>query len=175
MVSQANTSTAGTATITYFAGLHNFNNQVQATIFNSTSDIRSKNVIRYITLEETLNFINNTNPILFTWKNDTNEINKLNSGYIAQEVMKTTNHLVHTSKNDEMKESCDGPEGKQYVLNYDGIIPYHGVAIKHLLQENNELKEQMNELKQHINDLSTKNNELLAEINKIKEFIKFNS
>ena len=124
---------------------------MNAAIFNATSDIRLKHVIRYITVEETLKFINNTNPILFKWK-DNNE--KLISGYIAQEVMKTSaDHLVYTSDNSTMKESADGPEGKQYYLNYDGIIPYHGVAIKHLLQENKDLKEQMNELKEQIKQL----------------------
>ena len=171
-VSQVNTATSGTATMTYSAGIHNFNNQVTAPIFNSTSDIRSKNIIRYITVEETLNFINNTNPILFKWKDNSYNIV---AGYIAQEVIKTlADHLVYTSENSTMKESADGPEGKQYVLNYDGIIPYHGVAIKHLLQENKNLKEQITELTQNINELSTKNNELFTEINKIKEFIKFN-
>ena len=119
-----------------------------------------------------MDFINNTNPILFKWK-DNNK--NLVSGYIAQEVIKTSaDHLVYTSENITMKESDDGPEKKQYVLNYDGIIPYHGVAIKHLLKENTELKKHINELKEQIHCLSTKNNELFIEINKIKEFIKFN-
>jgi hypothetical protein len=122
--------------------------------FNSTSDVRVKNIIRYITIDESRDFINNTNPILFNWKNDRTQ--RLISGYIAQEVIKTADHLVYTSENNEMKESTDGPEGKQYVLNYDGIIPYHGVAIKHLLQENIELKKEVKELSKKIDILTTK-------------------
>jgi hypothetical protein len=151
-------------TINYYGNTHNFRSGTPASpgdlatinsgTFNSTSDIRVKNIIRYITIDESTDFINNTNPILFNWKNDTTQ--RLISGYIAQEVIKTANHLVYTSENNEMKESTDGPEGKQYVLNYDGIIPYHGVAIKHLLEENIELKKEVKELSRKIDILTTK-------------------
>ena len=145
---------------------------LNAATFNSTSDIRVKNIIRYITIEETLNFIDNTNPILFKWK-DNNE--NIIAGYIAQEVIKTqADHLVYTSENSNMKESDDGPEGKQYYLNYDGIIPYHGVAIKHLLQENTNLKEEVKDLSIEVKDLSTKMNELSKELLQLKEMIKAN-
>jgi hypothetical protein len=143
---------------------------IDAQIFNSTSDIRSKDIIRYITVEETLNFINNTNPILFKWK-DNNEY--LISGYIAQEVIKTSaDHLVYTSENSNMKESTDGPEGKQYCLNYDGIIPYHGVAIKHLLQENKDLKEEIINLSKKNDNLSNKFDKLSVEMIDLKEVVK---
>jgi len=123
---------------------------ITANLFNSTSDIRFKDIIRNITIEETINFINNTNPILFKWKNN----EKLGSGYSAQEVIKTSgHHLVEISDNIDVKETNDGPEGKQYHLNYDGIIPYHGVAIKHLLNENTQLKNDINKLSNIIDEL----------------------
>jgi hypothetical protein len=61
-------------------------------------------------------------------------------------------HLVSEMNNPLLTEP-DGPDGKQYVLNYDGIIPYHGVAIKHLLQENNDLKHELSDLKHELSDL----------------------
>jgi hypothetical protein len=128
----------------------NASGTITANLFNSTSDIRFKNVIRNITIEETLDFINNTNPILFKWKNN----EKIASGYIAQQVMKTSaHHLVEISDNIEIKETSDGPEGKQYYLNYDGIIPYHGVAIKHILNENKQLKNDIDKLSNIIDQL----------------------
>ena len=142
-----------------------FTGTLNSGIFNSTSDIRVKNIIRYITIDETLNFINNTNPILFKWKDNSSNIV---AGYIAQEVIKTqADHLVYISENSNMKESDDGPEGIQYTLNYDGIIPYHGVAIKHLLQENKDLKEEIKDLSKKNDDLSKKNDDLSNKIDKI--------
>ena len=58
-----------------------------------------------------------------------------------------------TLKTDEhvQFEVTDGPNGKQYILNYDGIIPYHGVVIKHLLNEINQMKIEMNKIKENLN------------------------
>ena len=140
---------------------------ITANTFNSTSDIRFKNIIRYITVEETLNFIDNTNPILFKWK-DNNE--NIVAGYIAQEVIKTqADHLVYTGDNVKMKKSLDGPEGKQYYLNYDGIIPYHGVAIKHILEENRQLKEEMIQMKKETSDLKEEMIQMKKETSDLKE------
>ena len=123
---------------------------VSAISFSSTSDLRMKDIIRQITLEEGEQFINNNNPVLFKWKNNSN---LLNSGYIAQELINSGfPHLVSELNNPELKEP-DGPNGKQYILNYDGIIPYHGVVIKHLLNEINEMKIQMKEIKEQIKNL----------------------
>ncbi len=171
LAGRATSTGTGKSIMQYYGASHNFysggwqgggSTTVTAATFNSTSDIRVKNIIRYITVDETLNFINNTKPILFKWK-DNNET--INAGYIAQEVIKTqADHLVYTSENSNMKESDDGPEGKQYYLNYDGIIPYHGVAIKHLLQENKNLKEEVNDLSTEVKDLSTEVKDLSTEV-----------
>jgi hypothetical protein len=184
LVHRNTTTTIGNSIMEYYAQSHDFysggayplkgNVTVNAATFNSTSDIRVKNIIRYITVDETLNFIDNTNPILFKWKDNNDTIV---SGYIAQEVVKTqADHLVYTTENSDMKESADGPEGKQYYLNYDGIIPYHGVAIKHLLQENKNLKEEVkdlskknDELSKRIDKFSTKNDELSIKMNELSK------
>ena len=132
-----------------FNGNVNSQGIMTAISFSSTSDLRMKNIVRQITLEEGENFINNNNPVLFKWKNDSN----LNSGYIAQELINSGfPHLVSELNNPDLTEP-DGPNGKQYILNYDGIIPYHGVVIKHLLNEINEMKIEMNKMKEQIRNL----------------------
>jgi hypothetical protein len=123
---------------------------ISAISFNSTSDLRMKDIIRLIQIDEASKLINN-NAVLFKWKNSENEL--IQSGYIAQEIINSGfAHLVTEINNSALKEP-DGPEGKQYVLNYDGIIPYHGVILKHLLNENNKLKEEMRELKEEMKEL----------------------
>jgi hypothetical protein len=172
--------TSSGTTITYYGTTHSFisgtpsapgtSATVNAAIFNSTSDIRFKNIIRSITVDETLNFIHNTNPVLFKWKDNNDDII---AGYIAQEVIKTqADHLVYTGDNIKMKESLDGPEGKQYYLNYDGIIPYHGVAIKHILEENIKMKEDVKDLSTEVKDLSNKVDNLSKELDGLKDIIK---
>ena len=154
-----------TKTNSTFNGNVNSQGIMTAISFSSTSDLRMKNILRQITAEEGEQFINNNNPVLFKWKNglnDSNELN-LNSGYIAQELITSGfPHLVSEINNPDLKEP-DGPDGKQYILNYDGIIPYHGVAIKHLLQENNELKNEMRQLKQELRDLKSIMNDKINE------------
>jgi hypothetical protein len=113
--------------------------------FSSTSDIRMKDIIRNLTVEEGKKFINNNNPVLFKWKNSSNTIT---SGYIAQEIINSGfKHLISELNNPDLTEP-DGPNGKQYILNYDGIIPYHGVRIKHLINEIHEMKIDMNKMKE---------------------------
>ena len=135
-----------------FNGNVNSQGIMTAISFSSTSDLRMKNIVRQITLEEGEQFINNNNPVLFKWKNESNESN-LNSGYIAQELINSGfHHLVSELNNPDLTEP-DGPNGKQYILNYDGIIPYHGVVIKHLLNEINQMKIEMKEMKEQIKNL----------------------
>jgi hypothetical protein len=127
-----------------------------------------KDILRNITPEESIHFILNNKAVLFKWKNTSS----INSGYIAQDILASGyEHLISTIENKNFEESSYGPEGKQYVLNYDGIIPYHSGAIKYLIEENNELKEKVKDLSTEVKDLSTKNNELSIEINKIKEIL----
>jgi glutamate synthase domain-containing protein 3 len=70
-----------------------------------------------------------------------------------------------------MKESSHGPEGEQYTLNYDGVIPYHSGAIKYLIEENQELKEEVNKISIKMSDLTKKTDELSIEVQTLKEII----
>jgi hypothetical protein len=144
---------------------------MNAVSFNSTSDLRMKDIIRTITIEEATKLINNNTAVLFKWK-ETKSLNSsksINSGYIAQELITSGfSHLVSELNNPKLKEP-DGPNGKQYILNYDGIIPYHGVAIKHLLEENIQMKKETSELKKETSELKKETSELKEEISGLKE------
>jgi hypothetical protein len=132
-----------------------------------------KDIIRTITIDEATKLINNNTAVLFKWKENNDAISSnlksINSGYIAQELITSGfSHLVSESNNPKLKEP-DGPDGKQYILNYDGIIPYHGVVIKHLLQENNELKKEIIQIKKETSEMieeMDKLGQLIKEINK---------
>jgi hypothetical protein len=112
-----------------------------ASSFSSTSDLRMKEIIRPISIEEAKHFLNNNSTVIFKWKKETQH--PINSGYIAQEIIDSGfEHLVTTIDNKDLSD------GKQYVLNYAGIIPYHATVIKHLMNEIEILKEQ---IKKYIN------------------------
>ena len=146
---------------------------INAFSFNSTSDLRMKDIIRTITLDEATKLINNNTAVIFKWKeNNSNSSNLLNSGYIAQELINSGfSHLVSELNNPNLKEP-DGPNGKQYILNYDGIIPYHGVAIKHLLQENIQMKKETIELKEEVNQLKEEMIQMKKETIELRQLIK---
>jgi hypothetical protein len=127
------------------------NQRIAASEFNAYSDERLKNIIESVSVTESKNFILNTNPIKFTWKN--NEENGIKVGYSAQEVIKAGfDNLVGVMPNESLEEYIDSdgflsPSGSQLTVNYEQIIPYHGVVIKHLLEKIEELENQLLELK----------------------------
>ena len=141
---------------------------MNAISFNSTSDLRMKDIIRTITIDEATKLINNNTAVLFKWKENNDSIN---SGYIAQELISSGfSHLVSELNNPKLKEP-DGPNGKQYILNYDGIIPYHGVAIKHLLQENNKMKKEISGLKEENIQMKEENIQMKEEMRELRQLI----
>ena len=143
----------GTANNTRTPGYYIFritSGNVYGGTYNPVSDLRVKKVIRNINLEESINLINNLNPILFNYTNIEYNVNDLNfgkntPGYLAQDVLilgydnlvnKTTNHTLEEETHNGFKSE----KGLQYSMNYSGIIPYQGLVIKHLLKENEDLK-----------------------------------
>lgn len=92
---------------------------LSATIFNSTSDINSKQNIK--TIENGLNIINSLRGVSFDWK----DTGKPSYGLIAQEVEKHVPALVDTDEN-----------GKK-SLNYDAVIGFLVEAIKELSKDKN--------------------------------------
>jgi len=128
--------------------------RVEASEFDATSDERLKNIQGEIELDDAIKLVNNVKPIKFTWKDKESEGVKV--GYSAQQVVKSGfNHLISHIKNEDLKEVTDdegftSPEGFQLTMNYDQVTPYHGVVIKHLLEEIESLKQEIKELKNKI-------------------------
>jgi hypothetical protein len=125
--------------------------RVEATEFDATSDERLKNIQGEIELDDAIKLVNNLKPIKFTWKDKDNE--GIKAGYSAQQVVKSGfNHLIGHIKNEDLIETTDdegftSPEGFQLTMNYDQVTPYHGVVIKHLLNEIDNLKKEIEILK----------------------------
>jgi hypothetical protein len=127
------------------------NNRVEATEFDATSDERLKDIQGEIQLDEAINLVNNIKPIKYTWKNS--EDKGIKVGYSAQQVEKVGyKHLIGHIPNEDLTATTDSdgftsPEGFQLTMNYDQITPYHGIVIKHLLEEIEKLKQEIEILK----------------------------
>jgi hypothetical protein len=140
--------TGGGTTATY--GLY-VQQRVEASEFDATSDERLKDIKGEIELDDAIKLVTNLKPIKYTWKDKDNE--GIKAGYSAQQVVKSGfNHLIGHIKNEDLIETTDdegftSPEGFQLTMNYDQVTPYHGVVIKHLLEEIEKLKEEIKELK----------------------------
>ena len=138
-----------------FSGISRYSivttDRIAASEFNAYSDIRLKDITGKISLDEAKKFIINTNPIKFTWKNSVDD--GIKNGYSAQEVLKAGfDNLVGAIPNESIEELIDAdgfvsPSGSQLTVNYEQIIPYHSVVIKHLLDKIEELEKQVQELR----------------------------
>jgi len=121
------------------------------------SDIRMKKNIEEIKIEDGLNFMKNK-EVYFERIGET----KKQSGYLAQDLIKNGfEHLIYSSDYEELEETVDSdgfisPKDKMYSLNYSGVTPYHGVVIKHLLKENDELKNEQKLQQDKITNLELK-------------------
>jgi hypothetical protein len=127
------------------------NNRVEATEFDATSDERLKDIQGEIQLDDAINLVNNIKPIKYTWKDS--EDKGIKAGYSAQQVEKVGyKHLIGHIPNEDLTATTDSdgftsPEGFQLTMNYDQVTPYHGVVIKHLLEEIEKLKQEIEILK----------------------------
>lgn len=127
------------------------NNRVEATEFDATSDERLKDIQGEIQLDDAINLVNNIKPIKYTWKDS--EDKGIKVGYSAQQVEKVGyKHLIGHIPNEDLTATTDSdgftsPEGFQLTMNYDQVTPYHGVVIKHLLEEIEKLKQEIEILK----------------------------
>ena len=111
------------------------------------SDIRKKENINQI--DSGLDFVKNVKPVTFTWKTT----NQFDSGFIAQDLLKTKyNYLVNMIP-DEVEEYVDDeikiPAGTSCLVNYNSIVPILTKAIQ-------EQQEIINNLKARIEALEAK-------------------
>jgi hypothetical protein len=125
--------------------------RVEAAEFDATSDERLKDIKGEIELDDAIKLVKNVKSIKFTWKDKESE--GIKTGYSAQQVVKSGfNHLISHIPNEHLKETTDdegftSPKGFQLTMGYDQVTPYHGVVIKHLLEQIELLKEEIRELK----------------------------
>jgi len=115
------------------------------------SDERMKDIKGEIELDDALKLVNGLNPIKYTWKEGNDK--GLKVGYSAQQVSKAGfDHLISLIPKEGLEETIDedgfvSPKDTQFSMNYDQVTPYHGVVIKHLLEEIELLKQEIKELK----------------------------
>jgi hypothetical protein len=127
------------------------NNRIWGQEIDAFSDERMKDIQGEVSLEEGLKLINNLKPIKYTWKEGDDKGLKI--GYSAQQVMKSGfDHLVSLIPKEGLEETIDddgflSPKDTQFSMNYDQVTPYHGVVIKHLLEEIENLKKEIEILK----------------------------
>jgi trimeric autotransporter adhesin len=126
-------------------------NRIEASEFDATSDERMKNIQGGIELSEAIKLVTTIKPIKYTWKRG--EDKGLKTGYSAQQVEKSGfKHLIGHIPNEDLVESTDedgftSPDGFQLTMNYDQVIPYHGVVINYLLDEIKNMKKEIELLK----------------------------
>jgi hypothetical protein len=126
-------------------------NRVEASEFDATSDERLKDIQGEIQLDEAIDLVNNITPIKYCWKDS--EDKGLKTGYSAQQVEKAGfKHLIGHVPNEKLEATADSdnftsPAGFQLTMNYDQVIPYHGVVLKHLLEKIQQLEHQIEQLK----------------------------
>ena len=130
---------------------------ITGTEFNALSDYRTKNVQRNIESEEGLRFIEQVNPVIYTWKSD--ERKELKYGFIAQDVLKAGfGPLVGIQADEKIEEYTDeegftSPKGGRFIMCYDNIVPLLSAAMRGLKQENDSLKSEIQSLKDQISSI----------------------
>jgi hypothetical protein len=116
------------------------------------SDERMKDIEGNVSLEEGIKLVKTLQPIKYTWKD--NKEKGLKIGYSAQQVAKAGfDNLISLIPKEGLKETVDkdgfvSPKDTQFSMNYDQVVPYHGVVIKHLLEKIEQLEKEIQLLKE---------------------------
>jgi hypothetical protein len=128
--------------------------RIWAQEFDAFSDERMKDIQGTVELDDAIKLVNDLKPIKYTWKEG--EDKGLKVGYSAQQVSKAGfDHLIGVLPKEGLEETIDedgfvSPKDTQFSMNYEQVTPYHGVVIKHLLEEIEKLKEEIKELKSKV-------------------------
>ena len=128
--------------------------RIWAQEFDAFSDERMKDIQGTVELDDAIKLVNDLKPIKYTWKEG--EDKGLKVGYSAQQVSKAGfDHLIGVLPKEGLEETIDedgfvSPKDTQFSMNYEQVTPYHGVVIKHLLEEIEKLKEEIKELKNKV-------------------------
>jgi hypothetical protein len=127
------------------------NNRIWGQEIDAFSDERMKDIEGEIKVDEGLKLVKSLKPIKYKWKDGDDK--GLKAGYSAQQVIKSGfDHLIGVIPKEGLDETVDedgftSPKDTQFSMNYDQVVPYHGVVIKHLLEKIDELEKQIQELK----------------------------
>ncbi|CAB4129683.1 hypothetical protein UFOVP117_66 [uncultured Caudovirales phage] len=130
------------------------NSRIWGQEIDAFSDERMKNIEGEISLEDGIKLVKNLIPIKYTWKEGDDR--GIKAGYSAQQVIKSGfDHLIGLIPTEGLEETIDddgflSPKDTQFAMNYDQVTPYHGVVIKHLLEEIENLKNEIKELKNKV-------------------------
>ena len=126
-------------------------NRIWGQEIDAFSDERMKDIQGEITLDEGLKLVKTLKPIKYTWKEGDDK--GLKAGYSAQQVSKAGfDHLISLIPKEGLEETIDddgfvSPKDTQFSMNYDQVVPYHGVVIKYLLEKIEKLENEIKELK----------------------------
>ena len=127
-----------TATTSMACGFYSVNGAM-ANQFWATSDARVKTDVTAIAEDFAVKFVKGVTPVSY-YKGGADIRER---GFIAQDVMRqlggNTLEMVNISKHDGLPEhvAADGfvsPEGLQFNLNYDEIIPIHATVLRSILR-----------------------------------------
>jgi hypothetical protein len=116
------------------------------------SDERMKDIEGNVSLEEGIKLVKTLQPIKYIWKD--NKEKGLKIGYSAQQVAKAGfDNLISLIPKEGLEETIDedgflSPKDTQFSMNYDQVVPYHGVVIKHLLEKIEQLEKEIQLLKE---------------------------
>jgi len=111
------------------------------------SDERMKDIEGNVSLEEGIKLVKTLQPIKYTWKD--NKEKGLKIGYSAQQVAKAGfDNLISLIPKEGLEETIDkdgfvSPKDTQFSMNYDQVVPYHGIVIKHLLEKIEQLEQKI--------------------------------
>jgi len=108
-----------------------------------SSDIRIKKNITNINSNESLNIIEQLNPVSFEF---INKPGVLHNGFIAQEVEEIIPHIINEHESLEDNKMYKG-------IRYTEIIPYNTAAIKELNNKIKEQEQEINYLKNELNEI----------------------
>lgn len=129
---------------------------VSGSEINILSDRRIKKDIVDIDNSYCKDFVYKVSSKKYIYKKD--ETNKVNIGFVAQDVLKAGYEELIGFANEDVNEEIDedgfvNPKGHIFTVNYEAVVPILSQNIKTLFEENRELKEEILKLKDLVKTL----------------------
>lgn len=177
------TNTIATGTITSSAAfgcsLRTSGRIVSGSEINILSDRRIKKDIVNIDDDYCKNFVYKVSSKKYIYKKD--ESNKVNVGFVAQDVLKAGyDELIGLDTEEGVEEEVDSdgflnPAGHIFTVNYEAVVPILSQNIKNLFEENKKMVEENKALGTEIDGLKGEIIELKELVKKLCESMKSSS